>query len=706
MTHITRDDRYLTLFSFRDVMVAMGQIPDRLLGFEASGTILRIGSDVAGLSPGDQVCVLGHGAHRTIFRTKGMFCQRIPSNISYEEAATIPLVHATAYYALINIGRVRKGQSILIHAAAGGVGQAALQLANHLGLEILATVGSEDKRTLIHKEYGIAYDHIFNSRDLSFAKDVMRITDGRGVDCVLNSLSGEALRQSWHCIAPFGSFIEIGLKDISSNTGLDMQPFLQDASFTFINLKRVMTGNPGLLAKVLQEVFVLLSRGILKPVTPVTIYPLSDMETAFRLMQMGKHRGKIALSWGEDDIVSQMKNRQSGPPASLDPAASYLLVGGLGGLGRSLAGLLVDLGARHLCFISRSGAASNMAKAFIRNMASLNVHVVVYQCDIADSNALRVVLEAHSTSQPPIKGAFQCAMALHDSVFEKMTHHQWSASLRPKVLGTRNLHVLLPENLDFFIILSSFVGIFGNRSQSNYAAANVYQDELARQRRELGLKAVTLNLGIMREVGALAEGEQVATGYLKEWEDPFGIREREFHTLIRKIIAAETGHQASTMPFQIITGLPTSDVVRNAGIRRPFFFDDPKFSELAAAGPDSITNALPSSAETKASGTTVTLQSLIAEAESITTASDAMTEALAARLAKYLSTSIAEINTGKPLHSYGVDSLLAVEIVNWIFQETKVTLSVLELLATMPISELAMKIVGKTPSFREQSNSG
>ena len=683
-------------------MVAMGQIPDSLLGFEASGTVLRVGSDVAGLAPGDQVCVIGHGAHRTVFRTKGKFCQPIPPGITHEEAATIPLVHATAYYALMHIARIRKGQSILIHAAAGGVGQAALQLANHIGLEVFATVGSEDKRTLIHKEYNVPHDHIFNSRDLSFAKGIMRMTDGQGVDCILNSLSGEALRQTWYCIAPFGSFVEIGLKDILSNTELDMQPFLQDASFTFINLKRVMTGRPDLFAKVLQDVFDLLGRGILKPVTPITVYPLSEMETAFRLMQVGKHRGKIALSWGGDDVVPQMNTHLPGPPASVDPAASYLLVGGLGGLGRSLASLLVNLGARHLTFISRSGATSNEAKAFLRTMTSLHVDVVVYQCDIADSSALCAVFDRHTASQRPIKGVFQCAMALHDSLFENMSHRQWCASLRPKVLGTHNLDVLLPQNLDFFIILSSFAGIFGNRTQSNYAAANTYQDALAKQRRELGLKAVSVNLGIMREVGVLAE--QGATGYLKEWEIPFGIRERELHSLMRMVIAGETGGQKSEVPAQIITGFPTGGMAYHAGIRRPYFFDDPVFSELAAAGLESITDNGPSLAEAKASGTEVALEYRIAKADSITTASDAMTEAMVARLARSLQTSTTEISAGKPLHSYGVDSLLAVEIVNWVFQETKATLSVFEVLATMPISELAMKIVGKTPSFRERSN--
>jgi zearalenone synthase (highly reducing iterative type I polyketide synthase) len=206
----------------------------------------------------------------------------------------------------------------------------------------------------------------------------------------------------------------------------------------------------------------------------------------------------------------------------------------------------------------------------------------------------------------------------------------------------------------------------------------------------------------MREVGVLAE--QGATGYLKEWEIPFGIREREFHSLIRMVIAGETGGQKSTVPAQIITGSPTGGMAHNAGVRRPFFFDDPKFSELAATGLESVTEDSPSPAEAKTSTTKVSLQSLIAEADSITTASDAMTEAIVARVARSLQTSTSEVNASKALHSYGVDSLLAVEIVNWVFQETKVTLSVLEVLATVPISELAMKIVGKTPSFREQSD--
>jgi NADPH:quinone reductase-like Zn-dependent oxidoreductase len=191
-------------------MVSMGQIPDKFIGLEASGIILRVGNNVQNFNIGDEVSFLGHGAHSTVFRTKAAFCQLIPCGLSFAQAACLPLAHCTAYHALINKARAKKGQSILIHSAAGGVGQATIQLAQHLGLEIFATVGSPEKRKILREIYDLPDDHILYSRDLSFAKAVLRLTNGRGVDCVLNSLAGEALRQTWHCIAPFGCFIEIG----------------------------------------------------------------------------------------------------------------------------------------------------------------------------------------------------------------------------------------------------------------------------------------------------------------------------------------------------------------------------------------------------------------------------------------------------------------------------------------------------------------
>lgn len=191
--------------SFKDVMAAMGLVPMAVLGLEASGVVIKTGSKAASLfQPGDPVIVFAEGCHATHVRCNYNAVAKIPNSMSFTEAASIPITHATAYHSLVNLARLRQGQSILIHAAAGGVGQAAIQLAKYLGLVVYATVGSDDKRDLLMKQYQVPESHIFHSRDDSFVKGIMRVTSGRGVDCVLNSLSGELLRASWGCLASFG----------------------------------------------------------------------------------------------------------------------------------------------------------------------------------------------------------------------------------------------------------------------------------------------------------------------------------------------------------------------------------------------------------------------------------------------------------------------------------------------------------------------
>jgi NADPH:quinone reductase-like Zn-dependent oxidoreductase/NAD(P)-dependent dehydrogenase (short-subunit alcohol dehydrogenase family) len=676
--------------SFRDVMVAMGQIPDKLLGFEASGIITRVGKGVKQFQVGDAVCSLGHGAHRAFFRNKAMFCQHIPDGTSFEEAATLPLVHCTAYHALVRIARVEAGQSILIHAAAGGVGQAAIQLAKHFGMEIFATVGSQEKKALIKDAYGIQEDHIFNSRDLSFQKGIMRMTKGRGVDCVLNSLSGEALRQSWYCVAPFGTFVEIGLKDILGNTGLDMRPFLQDATFVFLNLEHVTRRNPKVMAQIIQGAFDFLRQGVTKPVSPLTVYPVSEIENAFRIMQTGKHIGKIAISFGSSDVVPVLRRTSS--TLELDGGATYVLVGGLGGLGRSLSNLLVDHGARNLCFISRSGADSAKAKKQIQDLESAGIQTKTYCCDIADASSLAETLRRHSNELPAIKGVIQCAMVLRDGLFENQSYQEWVDSTRPKVQGTWNLHSLLPATLDFFIVLSSFAGVFGNRGQTNYAAAGAYQDALAHFRRAKGLKSVTIDLGIMRDVGVVAE--LGATGILQEWEEPFGIREFEFHALLKAVLTDQLKGN-SQLPPQIVTGLATGGSVKAAGIRPPFYFEDARFSVVSKTG-------LQIQNEASATDGTVPIKTQIAQVESIEEAAKVVTGAMVAKVAKSLQTAQSEIDEGRPLHAYGVDSLVAVEIRNWIFKEIKAEITVFDILSAVPINVLANLIATKSKFLPER----
>jgi len=664
-------------------MVAMGQIADTKLGLDAAGIVHRVGSAVTKFKVGDKVAMYGHGAHRTFRRSRADYCAKIPEGLSYEQAASIPTVHGTAWNALVRLAKVQKNQTILVHAAAGGVGQAAIQIASYLEMEIFATVSSEAKRNLIREEYGVPEDHIFNSRDLSFVKGIKRMTGGRGVDVVLNSLSGEVLRQTWHCVAPFGIFIEIGLRDILSNTGLDMHPFMQDATFSFFNLTHIENSRPDIMGAIIEGAFDFIRRGIIRPVEPLVTFSIAETENAFRLMQTGKHLGKIAFTWGEDHTVSVIQQKRSA--LRLNPEGVYVLVGGLGGLGRSLSSKLVDLGARKMCFLSRSGAESARAKELVSELEQQDVKVLVHKCDVADENAVAGAIDHCTRELGSIRGVFQCAMALRDTLFVNMTHQQWLESTRPKVQGSWNLHQHLPD-LDFFITLSSFAAVFGNRGQSNYAAAGAYEDALAYHRRARGQRATTLDLGIMRDVGVLAETGM--TDSLREWEKPYGIRETEFLAIMERTIEGDT---LGTISPQVLTGLATGGSAVAAGIGIPFYLDNARFSIMARIGmharsPVAGRNSAPT-------------HERVSQAKSLEEAAACVVEALVKQVAKMLQTPASEIDTSRFLHSYGIDSLVAIEIVNWALKQVKSSITVFDVLAGLPMTTLCRKIVAKSAAL-------
>ncbi|KAI4250707.1 MAG: hypothetical protein LQ352_005293 [Teloschistes flavicans] len=686
-----------TAINFREIIVALGQMPDKLFGFDAAGVVRRVGAEVTSFRVGDNVAMYGHGSHRTIHRSKASYCAPIPQGLSFEQAATIPLVHGTAWYGLVQLARVQKGQSILIHAAAGGVGQAAIQIAKYFDMEIFATVGYEVKRKLLRDEYNIPDDHLLNSRDLSFVQGIKRMTGGRGVDVVLNSLSGEALRQTWHCIASFGTFIEIGIRDILDNTELDMRPFLQDATYTFFNMNHIERERPETMAKIIAGTFDFQRRGITRPIKPLKTYPIAQVENAFRLMQAGKHIGKLALTFSDEDVVPIL--RKSAESFHLVPDAAYMIVGGFGGLGRSISNMLVDHGARKLAFLSRSGSSSTEAKNLIQQLQGRQVQVQAYACDIADPVATSRAIRDCTIDFAPIRGVIQSAMLLRDVLFTNMTYREWIESIRPKVQGTWNLHQNL-KHVDFFVSLSSFAATFGNRGQANYAAGGAYQDALAYHRRSQGLRAVTLDVGLMRQIGVLAE--KGITESLREWEEAYGILEPELHALLKRCISGDmNGHVAP----QVLTGLATGGSAIAAGIPLPFYLEDnARFSIMAktevrtqSAGGGGGSGG--GATEGIGSGSSST-PALVAKAGSIQEASQHITEALVSRLAKMLQTPEKEIDPSRFLHTYGIDSLTAIEIVNWALRVLKASISVIDVMAGVPMTTTARKIAANSGLYQ------
>lgn len=290
--------------NFKDIMIALGQVPfSHDIGIECSGIVTAVGSNVTDISPGARVCAMTPGAYANITRVPQHRVAEVPDSLGLMEAATLPVVFCTAHYALTDIGRLCEGESILIHAAAGGVGQAAIMLAQKVKAEVFVTVGSLDKKSLVMETYGIPENHIFSSRDGSFLQELMTMTGQKGVDVVLNSTAGDLLRQSWRCLAPLGRFIEIGKRDIVQNSHLEMEKFLDCVSFSAIDLSVMETSKPQLFKRILTDVVNMYRDNSIHRITPITVYPISEIQKAMRQMQSGKHTGKIVIKATGDSIV-------------------------------------------------------------------------------------------------------------------------------------------------------------------------------------------------------------------------------------------------------------------------------------------------------------------------------------------------------------------------------------------------------------------
>ncbi|KAJ8122817.1 hypothetical protein ONZ43_g1083 [Nemania bipapillata] len=573
-----------------DSIIAMGLATDRELGVDAAGVITRVGSKVTTTKPGDRVATFYSGACRTLLRMHESLVAKIPDGMSLEEGASLPVAYVTAYQSLYEVGRLSPGESILIHDAAGDslsipetlhdsecLGQAAIQLAKHIGAEIFATAGSVAKRQLLVDEYNIPSDHVFNSQELSFAKGIMRMTNGKGVDVVLNSLSGEALRRTWQCTSMFGRFIEVGTRDISSNTGLDMSPFHRNVMFTSVNMEHILRHSRPMMARILNKSFNLIREGSVGLIKPTTVYKYSEMEKAFEIIQQDEYMGKVILKTYPDDLVPVIPRNPN--PVHLDHNATYVIVGGLGGIGRSLVLLLVQHGAKHIAFISRSGSAKPEAQATMDELKDLGVHAISYKCDVADPEAFEATMALISAEMPRVKGAIHGAMVLNDILFEAMTYKQWIETTRVKIQGAWNMHNFMPKDLDFFIMLSSASGYMGSSTLGNYASGNTYLDGLAQYRRSQGLVACALGLGFIADIGWAAENVKVSEEYRADWDVVF-IRSPEVFSLVESAITGFS-HKAIPMPAQIATCLGTGGELQHTKlIKTRYYYADAKYAFL------------------------------------------------------------------------------------------------------------------------------
>ncbi|EHK50965.1 polyketide synthase [Trichoderma atroviride IMI 206040] len=650
--------------NFRDVLIAMDQMQEKIMGFECSGYVSRVGSKVTHVKVGDRVCALmQYGNWANKIRTPWHSVMRIPDSMSLEAAASVPIIFGTAYHALIKLADLQEGESILIHSAAGGVGLAAIAIAQYLKAEIYVTVSSEEKREFLSKNYGIPRDRMFSSRDVSFAEDVMRATGGRGVDVLLNSLAGPLLQASWDCVAKLGRFIELGKQDSQGNKSLGMRNFSNSTSYIAMDLVMLGIVNGKTLFNSFRGVVDLFAAGKIKHEVPLLLYEIGNLRDAFRQMQRGRHIGKFVVRATEGDLVPTVVTQAS---PKLDPLGSYLIIGGTSGIGQEIAFWLAKQGAKNLILVSRRAEQQAEGPALVAALAEAGAQAVLRSCDVSDKASLeKVVTEARKKG--PIRGVIQSAVVLADSVFNNMTQDKWHVAVGPKVKGTGNLNELFQDSdLEFFIILSSATCILGNGGQANYTAGGSYQDALAWNRVSKGLPGVSINIGSVPAVGVAARG---GVGKLL---DRAGYRAQEVSELL-SLIQMSILHPRLG---QIVTGLKSWTTPGTLQWRL-----EPRFAHLSIPGDgsDGEGSAQQSLKDRLINSSTETAHGLLVEA-------------LKERLADVFAMSASEVDAEMPLTAYGVDSLVAGELRNWLVINVVGGVSIFDVTQSNSLKDLAGRL--------------
>jgi NADPH:quinone reductase-like Zn-dependent oxidoreductase/SAM-dependent methyltransferase len=474
--------------NFLDVMDVLGVLPFARshLGAECAGRITAVGDGVRDLAVGDEVFALAQGTFATHVTTPAVLAVRRPTHLSAGEAATVPVAFLTAEYALHRLGGLKAGQTVLIHAAAGGVGLAAVQIAQLAGAKVFATA-SPAKNAYLR---GLGVEYVFHSRTTEFTEEILRLTRGRGVDLVLNSLSsGDFIPKSLSVLCREGCFLEMGKRGIWSAD--QVRALRPDISYRVVALERLGIDEPATIQAMLGDLSAALAVGRLRPL-PRTVYPLAEAVAAVRCMQKARHIGKIVLE----------------VPQSLESVvrteASYLITGGLGGLGLLTAERLVERGARHLVLLGRS-VPSEAARAGIAGLQQLGATVVVLQADVSVEAEVAGILDQITRTLPPLRGIVHAAGELDDSVLLNQSEKRFARVLAAKVAGAWYLHRLTQAMpLDFFILYSSAAALLGPAGQGNHAAANAFLDALASYRQARGLPGMSINWGAWSEVGAAA----------------------------------------------------------------------------------------------------------------------------------------------------------------------------------------------------------
>lgn len=649
--------------NFRDVLNSLGLLKDYYaqvlgitdvaqlnFGLECVGVIASVGENVSQWQVGDEVMAIVHNGFSSFVTTSPELVMAKPKHLSFTEAATLPLTFATAYYGLQHLAKIKPGDKVLIHAAAGGVGQAAVQIALQAGAEVFATASPPKWEFL--KSMGVK--HIMNSRTLEFADEIMSLTGGKGVDIVLNSLNGEFIDKSFAVLGNKGRFVEIGKIGIwEKQKVMETRP---DVEYLPFDIGVTIQQQPSLIAEFSEALNQQCSSAKLKPLS-YKVFPSTEVKAAFRYMQQGKHIGKVVISLPETGEEQK----------SIKPDASYLITGGLGALGLEVAQWMVSEGAKQIVLTGRR-SPNETAQKIIEELETAGASVKVLLGDVSTEKDVAQIFQQIQTSLFPLKGVIHAAGVLDDGLVQNLSWQQFTKVMTPKVQGTWHLHELTKDlPLDFFVCFSSMASMLGNSGQGNYAAANAFMDAIAHYRRGMGLPGLSINWGAWAAGGMAA---RLASEHQNRMET-VGIvpikPEQGMQVLESLLSGAQT--QVGVFPVnwsKFLRELP-------AGQKIPYleaFISSVTETENTQQLLEELKSAPPEEGEK------ILLNYLINKMSSL------------------LGMTAAKIDIKQPLTSMGVDSLMAVELRNLLLRELEFDLPLERIIDGISIVQIA-NLVGE-----------
>ncbi len=678
-----------TGLNFRDVMWAMGLLPEEALedgfagatiGMELSGHVVAVGQGVDDLAVGDAVMAIASAAFSTHAVVSRAGVARLPQSVSPVAAATVPVAFLTAYYAMVELGRIQAGETILIHGAAGGVGLAALQVAKLKGAKVIATAGTREKRRFLSM---LGADHVFDSRSLGFVNDVRSVTGGEGVDLVLNSLFAEAMEQSLALVKPFGRFLELGKRDYYADSKIGLRPFRRNVSYFGIDADQLLVNAPALTKRIFTEIGALFEDGKLTPL-PYRAFDFDEIGNAFRLMQNAGHIGKIVVLPPVAG-THQVATRPRGG-VKVDPEGMHLVVGGIGGFGLAAANWLVEKGAKTIALCSRRGLADAETTAMVEFWTKAGISATIHACDITDATAVeRLLKELRAIA--PLRSIVHAAMVLDDALISNLNRERNRPVIDTKAKGAAVLDQLTRgDALDNFILFSSATTLVGNPGQANYVAANGYLEGLARARRAEGLAGLAVGFGAIADKGYLVKNTDV-NDILAKRIGKTALKAQTALDMVENHLASDPGTVDAAVVM--ISEIDWS-AARNLPVARNALFE-----------------VILRSADQHASGGEGTKMDLVAmiEGKSAQEAEDILFDLVAGEIAAILRVSKDTVTRSKVLKEIGLDSLMAVELGMSFQQNTGFDMPLSGVADNTTVGDVARKLYEKV-SKRDQGDDG